>query len=129
MMPDIAGHITCGVILLIYLIDNIVSFNIIQNIKLASTNIKDNTEEISKKVKRVLLDKSALTRRVFDAFPALQDIRKKIKDQAETFANNMKEKRETFANNVKKTTKIIRKDKESENIAEKNNSNENEVKS
>ena len=43
----------------------------------------DNTEEITKKVREILQSKSALHRRLVDAFPKLQAVKIKIKDQTE----------------------------------------------
>ena len=62
-----------GVMLfIIYIIDNIVSFRIIFNFKNTTFKIsKDNTEEITKKVRETLSNKSLLNRRLVDAFPKL----------------------------------------------------------
>ena len=41
--------------------------------------IKDNTEEITEKIKQVLRQKSWLHRRLINAYPGLKDIKVKIK--------------------------------------------------
>lgn len=48
-MPNIALHIICGILLAVYITDNIISGKIISNLKEISVSVKDNTEEISKK--------------------------------------------------------------------------------
>lgn len=72
-------HVISIILLVIYTADNIISFNIIKNIKITAESLKDNTEEITKKVREVLYNKSASTRRIVDAFPNMQIIRDKIK--------------------------------------------------
>lgn len=63
-------------LLVIFLIDNIVSFKVISNLQLASLTIrKDSTEEITKKVKETLLKKNGLTRRLVEAFPNFKVIK------------------------------------------------------
>lgn len=71
-MPNIALHIICGILLVIYITDNIISGKIISNLKEISTNVKDNTEEISKKVKKIITQKSGLHRRLVEAFPNIK---------------------------------------------------------
>lgn len=71
-MPNIALHIICGILLAVYITDNIISGKIISNLKEISVNVKDNTEEISKKVKKIITQKSALHRRLVEAFPSIK---------------------------------------------------------
>lgn len=76
--------------LLIFIFDNIISFGIILNIKDASKNINfnnknDNTEEITKKVKEILLSKSFAHRRLINAYPKIEMLKIKVKEKiAET---------------------------------------------
>ena len=68
--------------MLIFLVDNIISFKIISNVNITSKKIKDNTEEITEKVKAILEKKSALHRRLVHAFPEMKmRIREKIKNK------------------------------------------------
>lgn len=60
-MPNIALHIICGILLAVYITDNIISGKIISNLKEISVSVKDNTEEISKKVKKIITQKSGYT--------------------------------------------------------------------
>lgn len=74
-----------GIILfLIYLIDNIISFNTVLKINgIDFMEHFDNTEEITKKVKEHLMKHSKLTKRLVNAFP---NLRMKIKK----YKNNIK---------------------------------------
>lgn len=83
-------HRVCIVLMLIFLVDNIISFKIISNVNITSKKIKDNTEEITgeiaeeitEKVKAILEKKSALHRRLVHAFPEMKmRIREKIKNK------------------------------------------------
>ena len=64
--------VTCIVLTVIYIIDNIISFKVVANIKVATNMIKDNTEEITEKVKEILIKKSVLTRRLIESFPNMK---------------------------------------------------------
>lgn len=70
LLPNIILTIVSIVLFLIFLVDVIVSLNIINNFKKVSNNIrKDSTEEINKMVKEELKNKSYLKRRLVSAFP------------------------------------------------------------
>ena len=75
----------------IYIIDNIISLNVVKNIKITANSIRDNTEEITEKVKEILLKQSMLTRRLIKAFPNIKiiDVRKKIMEEAEKIKNRI----------------------------------------
>ena len=89
-IPGNILNIICIVLMLIFLVDNIISFKIISNVNITSKKIKDNTEEITgeiaeeitEKVKAILEKKSALHRRLVHAFPEMKmRIREKIKNK------------------------------------------------
>lgn len=91
-IPNNALDIICVILLIIYFIDNIISFNIIRNVNITSQKIKDNTEEITeevaedltKKVKEILERKSVLHRRLIHAFPEMKmKIKSKIEESKE----------------------------------------------
>lgn len=64
-----------------FIIDNIVSSNVIASIHVEGSRLKkDNTEEITEKVKQVLRQKSWLHRRLINAYPNLKDIKVKIRE-------------------------------------------------
>ena len=52
--------------------DAIASFKIIANLKEISLNLKDNTEEISNRVRKIITSKSKLHRRLVKAYPAIK---------------------------------------------------------
>ena len=84
-----------GIILVIYLIDNIISGKVITS--LSSTTKKvgkelDNTEEITKKVKEILMNKSILHRRFLNAYPRIQAVKVKIKEKREKIKETSKSK-------------------------------------
>lgn len=74
------------IILAIFMIDNIVSLITIINIKITTKNINmnnrnDNTEEITKKVKEILLGKSFAHRRLINAYPKIEMLKIKVKEK------------------------------------------------
>lgn len=71
-IPNIALHIICGILFIVYIVDNIISGKIVLNLKEISLNVKDNTEEISKKVREIISKKSILHRRLVEAFPNIK---------------------------------------------------------
>ena len=98
-IPEMALHIISAVLLIGFLIDNIISSNVIESINVEGNKlIKDNTEEITDKVKQILTQKSWLHRRLINAFPELKDIRIKIKDAKEDVKKAVKDKEEKIKN-------------------------------
>lgn len=73
MIPNNIFNIISFLLIVIFLIDLIISFIIISNLKVNFTNIRtDSTEEIDKLVKEVLSKNFNLKRRIFKAFPKLR---------------------------------------------------------
>lgn len=71
-IPFIVRTIIPLILLIIFLVDVIVSFNVVSKIKLNINNIaSDNTEEIKKKIKGIFSSKSYLYSRILRAFPDL----------------------------------------------------------
>ena len=73
LLPDIAVHIFSVVFLTLYIIDMIVSLKIILNLKQMSRELKDNTIEISDKVRDIIKSKYRLYRRLVNAFPRIKE--------------------------------------------------------
>lgn len=70
MIPETILILISCIIFVIFVVDNIVSFKIISNFTKTTKKVaKDSTEEITKKVREILLSKSALSRRLVNAFP------------------------------------------------------------
>lgn len=71
--------ITAIVLFIIYLIDNIVSLTIMFGFKgTLKTVEKDGTEEITKKVKDILINKNFLYKRLVEAFPNLMNPKERL---------------------------------------------------
>lgn len=103
----------------VFIVDSIVSFKLIFNLSKVSklkVNVKDNTEEISKKVKRILQDRLKLHRRIIMAFPYAENtikikewiaekqdkIKKEIKEKQEKIQESIKEKQSKIKENIDK---------------------------
>ena len=83
-IPPIVMHILSAILFIIFIIDNIISSNVISTINVEGNKlVKDNTEEITERVKQILREKSWLHRRLIEAYPNLKDIRIKIKSKLE----------------------------------------------
>ena len=79
-IPQLVINILTAILFIGFIVDNIISSNIIPSINVEGNKlIKDNTEEITEKIKQVLRQKSWLHRRLINAYPGLKDIKVKIK--------------------------------------------------
>ena len=79
-IPQLVINILTVILFIGFIVDNIISSNIISRINVEGNKlIKDNTEEITEKIKQVLRQKSWLHRRLINAYPGLKDIKVKIK--------------------------------------------------
>ena len=110
LIPEMWLNIVSGILFAIYVVDNIVSGVVIKAIKKADITANketDNTEEITKKVREILQSKSALHRRLVDAFPKLQAVKIKIKDQTEKIKKEAIRQKEEIETKVEDTTKAI----------------------
>ena len=77
-----ALHIISTLLLIVFIIDNIISSNIVSAIKTEGIKAtKDNTEEITQFVKQKLREKSILHRRLINAFPNLKNIDFRLKKE------------------------------------------------
>lgn len=96
----------------IYCIDTIVSSVVIFGFRKTSVNVgkegsSDNTEQITAKVKEILIKKSWMHRRLINAYPSLVAIKSKIKEIKEDVKENIEEvrssineKKEGLRNNI-----------------------------
>ena len=90
-MPSTLLIILSSCLFVIFIIDNILSFNIISTVRTTTKGLYkelDNTEEITKKVKEILLSKSILHRRLIHAYPTLESIKAKIKENTKKIKEN-----------------------------------------
>lgn len=101
-LPDLTLIIISIFLFIAFIIDNILSFNIIYTVRTTTKGLYkelDNTEEITKKVKEILLSKSILHKRLLHAYPKLETIKtrikentKKIKENTEKIKDNIEQK-------------------------------------
>ncbi len=115
----------------IFTVDFIISFFVISKIRktvkvVNKEDTSDNTEEITKKVKEILLNSTIFDKRLVDAFPkfSIDQVKKKIKEKTDQVIENVSkakdeaaEKIKEGANKVKETT-IMVKDSAAEKIIE-----------
>lgn len=102
-IPPSVKYILATVLAVIFITDNIISFNIISSIKNLALEVKkDSTIEITKRVKEKLLEKRGLFSRLVHAFPSL-------KCTMEEKRQAMKARRNEF---ILKTKKSIENSKE-----------------
>ena len=110
-LPELALNILFGVLLTIFIIDNVVSGKVITF--LSSTTKKvgkelDNTEEITKKVKEILMKKSGLYRRLLDAYPKIQAVKVKIKEKKDKIKQQVEDQKNEIKESVKKQKEEIK---------------------
>ena len=102
MLSNSMLNIISAICFTIFITDNIVSYNVISSFtKTVKTinvgKIKDNTEEITKKVREVLIGKSFFNKRLMEASPNLQA---KIKEKARQIAQKAKEVKTEMSDKV-----------------------------
>lgn len=72
-IPSSIQTITIVILFVIHMADTVVSYSIILNLKQVSNEIKDNTIEISEKVRKIIHNKSRVYRRLVEAFPDIKE--------------------------------------------------------
>lgn len=104
-IPEQTLNVTAIILFTLFIIDSIISLKVVSNVRSTSTKLnkelsdkKDNTEEITAKVKEILRNKSILNRRLINAYP---DLQAKIKRKKE----EIKEKTEAVKEEIRKRTK------------------------
>lgn len=117
MIPDTVMHVLIGTLLVIYIVDLIVSFRIILNLKEMTREFKDNTIEISDRVKKIIRRKYVLYRRLVHAFPRIKEnvlyskwdeMKKRIEESKEEFAIKIDNSKEEFRNKINSSKADIR---------------------
>lgn len=120
LLPDMVLNIVFYVVIVIYVVDNIISLVTIFGIKkttafVSRENREDNTEEITKKVREILLgrQKAFTQKRLVNAYPKLQTIRIKVKEKIEKTKEEIDQKidetREIIDDKIDKTKEEINK--------------------
>ena len=110
-LTEVWLNILFWAILAIFIIDNVVSGKVITF--LSSTTKKvgkelDNTEEITKKVKEILMKKSGLYRRLLDAYPKIQAVKVKIKEKKDKIKQQVEDQKNEIKESVKKQKEEIK---------------------
>ena len=96
-IPDNILNVIAIVLFVMFTIDGIVSLKVVSNVRATSTKLNkeaktmDNTEEITAKVKEILRNKSVLNRRLINAYPNLQTVLKKKKEEIKRKTDEIKE--------------------------------------
>lgn len=109
MLSNSMLNIISAICFTIFITDNIVSYNVISSFtKTVKTinvgKIKDNTEEITKKVREILIGKSFFNKRLMEAYPNLQA---KIKEKARQIAQKAKEVKTEMSDKVESVKEKI----------------------
>ncbi len=123
-IPTLALHIIVIALLLIYIIDICISLGVVTNLRKTTSEVnkenrQDNTEEITKKVREILLGKSIFNRRLINAYPKLIAIKDKIKESTQELkrtVNNTKdeikdsiaEKKDSIKESIEETKQNIK---------------------
>ena len=97
---------------IIFIIDNIISSMVIFGFRKTTEIVNkektaDNTEEITKKVKELLIEKSILYRRIINAYPKFKSIKSKIDEIKEEIEENINEVKENINEKAKVVSKNI----------------------
>ncbi len=105
-VPENVLNIIAIIVAALFLLDSIISFVVISNVRKATKkfdkeNPKDSTDEISKKVREFLRGKSALNRRLINAFPELTATLKEHKEKIKQKTKEIKGEIVNKANEVK----------------------------
>lgn len=111
LLPEIWLNLLFWLLLIIYIVDNIISTKIISYVGKTTKEIGkdlDNTEEITKKVKEVLIGKSALHRRLINAYPRIQSIKIKIKEKKEKIKKQVEEQKNQIKENSKRKKELLK---------------------
>ena len=106
-------NILAIVLLVIYIVDNIVSTVVIMGFRKTAVQVgkegrEDNTEQITKKVREILYNRSWMSKRLVNAYPKLTAIKYRIKEIKQEVKENAKEIKENLndkAREVKNTIK------------------------
>jgi len=105
-IPDIVMHVMTGTFVVAYITDMIVSFKIIMNLKDMSREFKDNTVEISEKVKKIIKKKYRLYRRLVNAFPRIKE--NVLYEKWEEMKQRVEESKEEIRNKIDNSKAEIR---------------------
>ncbi|MDP4132898.1 MAG: putative ABC transporter permease [Bacillota bacterium] len=98
-IPAALTNFIIVVLLFVFTVDTIISFKIVSKFKILNTLVKDNTEEISRKVTEEIYEKKEMISRMISAFPHL-DKNGLIKNWFAGKYENLKEKIREISNEL-----------------------------
>lgn len=110
IIPTNIMQIILGLLSALFIMDIIVSFKIVLNLKEMSKEFKDNTDEISNKVKTIIKKKMILYKRLVRAFPRIKenvfyskwdDMKKKIEESKKEISIKIDNSKEEIKNKIK----------------------------
>ena len=108
-------NIIAIVLLVIFITDFIISFFIISRLRKTAKEVNeknsgDNTEEITKKVKEILTNKSILDRRLINAFPKINidKIKARIKENTDKVKETASKVKEEAAEKIKESAEKVK---------------------
>ena len=108
-------NIIAIVLLVIFITDFIISFFIISRLRKTAKEVNeknsgDNTEEITKKVKEILTNKSILDRRLINAFPKIniEKIKARIKENTDKVKETASKVKEEAAEKIKESAERMK---------------------
>lgn len=96
-LPEQTLNMIAIILSTLFGIDGFISLVVVSNVRMAGTKVNkeyetmDNTEEMTAKVKQILLEKSILHRRLIHAYPNLQATLKKKKEEIKKKTEAVKE--------------------------------------
>ena len=110
-------NIIASIVFAIYIIDNIISTIIIigfrkTTIKIGMEKKEDNTEDITRRVREILAQKSWGYRRLIDAFPGLETIKLRIQEITNEVKENVNEIKENINEKAEDLKNVINDKKE-----------------
>lgn len=117
MVPELAMNIFTIVFLVVYITDMIVSFRIILNLKEMSKEFKDNTTEISDRVRKIIKKKYRWYRRLVHAFPKIkenvvynkwEEMKKRIEESKEEIATKIDNSKKEIKNKIDSSKEEIK---------------------
>ena len=118
-IPEVWLNVSFWILLILFIADNIVSTVVISYIKKALKFIGkelDNTEEITKKIREVLKQKSPLHKRLANAYPKFETVKIKIKEKTKEIKKQVEEQSKEVMEQIK-----LQKEEIKEQILEQKN--------
>ncbi|MBO5349258.1 MAG: hypothetical protein J6A89_05525 [Clostridia bacterium] len=109
-VPENILQILFIILFTVYVIDFIISFFVISRLRRTVKEVNknetyDNTEEITKKVKEILTNKTILDRRLINAFPkvSIQQVKQKIKEKTDQVKENVSKAKAEATEKIKES--------------------------